>query len=91
MNPAPTCPTCGAPPMRQILLVYGTPAPEDFEREKRGDFINAGCVLQTDSAGRPTNPQWRCGTCGISHGRAQFGEADETLLPPKRSKEARKA
>lgn len=86
----PICPACGASPKSQILLVYGMPSPEDFEREQKGEIILAGCVLETDSAGRPTNPQWRCRKCGISHGRAQFGEADDTMLDLKRGKRAAK-
>lgn len=87
---APICPTCGALPKSQIRVVYGMPSPEDFESERRGEIILGGCVLQTDSAGRPSNPQWRCRECGISHGRAQFGEADDTMLDPKTGKRAAK-
>jgi hypothetical protein len=66
------------------------PSPGDFEREQRGEIILGGCVLETDSAGRPTNPQWRCRECGISHGRAQFDEADDTMLDLKRARAAKK-
>lgn len=86
----PACPTCGAPPESQVRLVYGMPSPDDFEREKRGEFINAGCVLETDSTGQPTNPEWKCRNCGISHGRAQFGEEDDTMLPKRANRGAKK-
>ncbi|HXX69858.1 MAG TPA: hypothetical protein VEK07_21940 [Polyangiaceae bacterium] len=88
--PAPACPKCNASSKSQVRLVYGTPSPEDFEREQRGEIILAGVVLETDSGGQPTNPQWRCRECGTSHGRAQFGESDDTMLDPKRDKRAAK-
>jgi len=53
----PKCPNCGS--KNVIPIVYGLPEHEAFEREKRGEIILGGCLIDFDS------PNWHCKDCGF--------------------------
>jgi YgiT-type zinc finger domain-containing protein len=63
------CPSCGHTPIASIL--YGMPNISDelFEKERRGEVIFGGCVIELDQ------PTWQCSNCG-----AEFFKANSSLF-----------
>jgi hypothetical protein len=49
----PTCPKCGMSD-KVIKILYGMPAPDVFEEEKKGNVRIGGCVVYGD------NKEWYC-------------------------------
>jgi len=52
------CPSCSYTPVASII--YGMPSISDelFEKEKRGELIFGGCVIEENQ------PAWQCLKCG---------------------------
>ena len=57
---APRCPECGSE--KTVPILYGYPAPDAFESEKRGEVILGGCIVSKFS------PKWHCNDCGNNWG-----------------------
>jgi len=59
-NTAPSaCPQCAA--VTILPVVWGMPAPDDFERAGRGEFALGGCCVPDDLE---TAAYWACAGCG---------------------------
>ncbi len=57
MKLKPKCPNCKTK-KGVIPIIYGLPAPEAFEEEKKGKLVLGGCCVGPDS------PDWYCKSCG---------------------------
>ncbi|MCX7720652.1 MAG: hypothetical protein N2Z64_05145 [Dictyoglomus thermophilum] len=60
------CPKCGS--KNVIPIIYGYPTSEAFEKEKRGEIILGGCVIEYDS------PNWYCKECGYKWLDINYGD-----------------
>jgi hypothetical protein len=50
------CPECRKP-LKLVPILYGYPAPEAFEAERRGELVIAGCMVGEG------DPKWACAAC----------------------------
>lgn len=68
------CPACAK--REGVPLIFGFPHEEDFERQKRGEVILAGCVVDSDS-------DMQCRSCDFqwSSGRYCGGKAERRTTP----------
>ena len=68
------CPKCGSPTI--VPVIHGMPIGDDFERERRGEVILAGCIIY---GGEPRYP-YGCLECDWYGRKDKNGKLHEVKL-----------